>query len=236
MRASAAATLVLALAACPGPKAGLDARPVDAMPDAGDAGRCPGEEFLTGEYVDWDSTDTAFHGVAFATFQIDGDSNPAHMDQSSPNGRIEMCIPTSGRQSIKVTSATGDAHKAGHFIADPAAFTGGRFFSARGITDARAATFYAANVLPSGAFDDTKGQLLVHEQDTPVAVTLTGATAEATLASADGVTWAAGATGKYVLFANVTITGAPAISGPSVGAGPVPMQPGEWTMTSVIGQ
>jgi hypothetical protein len=226
-----------ACSACSGPQepvfpdAPVDARP----PDAGDAGRCPGELFFTGPYVDWDSTDAAFHGIAFSTFQIEGDTNPAHMDVASPNGRIEMCIPATGRSLIKVTSQAGDAHIPGHFIADAAVFAGGRTFAARGITPTRAASFFTAQGM---TYDNTKADLLVEESGTPAALTLTGATAEKTLSSPDGIAWSAGNSGAYVLFANVTVPSGgatPHLAGPAIGAGDLPMQPGEMTMTTVVG-
>ncbi|HTJ42187.1 MAG TPA: hypothetical protein VL463_08825 [Kofleriaceae bacterium] len=214
---------LLLLAACPGPHSNPDAAidaPVDAM--------CAGELFLTGAYVDWDSTDASFHGVAFATFFLDAQ----HMDQASPNGRIEMCIPATGRSNITVTSNAGDTHLPGRFVADPAVFANGRIFAARGITPVRAASFFTAQSL---TYDDTKADLVVEQLGGPVALTLTGATAEATLTSNDGIAWAAGADGKFVLFANVTVTGTPHVEGPAIGAGDVPMSNGEWTMTTVVG-
>ena len=217
------ACLLLLLAAYPGPHSNPDAAidaPVDAM--------CAGELFLTGAYVDWDSTDANFHGVAFATFALDA----THMDQASPNGRIEMCVPSTGRSNIKVTSNTGDAHLAGHFMADPAVFTNGRIFAARGITPTRAASFFTAQSL---TYDDTKADLIVEQLGGPVALTLTGATAGATLTSPDGIAWSAGNDGKFVLFANVTVTATPHLAGPAIGAGDVPMVNGEWTMTTVVG-
>ena len=229
---------VVGLGGCSGPSGTPDAA-FDAAADAAvdgptpDAAPCAGETFLTGEYVDWDSTDTNFHGIAFATFQIEGDSTPAHMDQSSPNGRIEMCIPSGARALIAVTSDTGDDHLAGHFIADAAVFADGRFFSLRGLTPTRAGTFFTDHGL---TYDAGKGQLLVNETGTAAALTLTGATSDAPLASDDGVAWAAGATGTYVLFPNVVVTGTPAIAGAATGAGDVPIQTGELTMTAVIGQ
>jgi hypothetical protein len=224
-----------ALSACTGPQEPsfiVDAA-VDAAPDAGDAGRCPGELFLTGPYVDWDSTDAAFHGIPFATFQIENDPNPLHMDQTSPNGRAEMCIPATGRSLIKVTPQSGDMHLPAHFIADAAVFTGGRTFAARGATPTRLGMFFTDQMM---TYDSTKADLEVEQLDTPVALTLTGATAAKTLSSPDGITWTPDSTtGVYVLFANVTVTGTPHLDGPSIGAGDLPMQPGELTITTVVG-
>jgi hypothetical protein len=223
---------LLVLVGCPGPKN---------QPDAGDiamfdAGRCGNDLFFTGGYEDWDSTANSFHGIAFATFQIDGDATPAHMAQTAPNGRVEMCIPKAGRTLIKVTPMAGKGYLDGHFIADAAVFAAGRVFVARGITDGRAPGFYGTFGM---LFDSGLGHLLVQQQGTPVALTLTGATFEKSLASPDGVNWTADKTAdKFVLFANVAAKGGatPHLAGPSIGAGDIPIVAGELTMTSVVGQ
>ena len=219
-----------ACSACSGPAATPDAKLDTPLPDAaGDAGMCPGAEFLTGAYVDWDSTDTNFHGVAFATWALGSQT-----DMTAPNGRVQLCIPTTGRQLITVTSGSGDSHINGHFIADAAVFADGRVFVARGLTAARAAQFFTDNAI--GTYDAGKGLLLVHQSGTPVALTLSGATAEATLSSADGITWTAGSTtGKFALFTNVVVTGPAHLAGPATGAGDLTIANGEITMTSVIG-
>jgi hypothetical protein len=225
--------LVAACSACSGPASNPDAAPPDATPpDAGDAGQCPGALFLTGAYVDWDSTAADFHGVAFATWQLDA----SHTDQTAPNGRVLLCIPATGRSLIQVTSMSGDAHLNGHFIADAAVFADGRIFSARGITAARAESFLSVDH-SVGDYDPGKADLFVQQTGTPVALTLTGATAAATLTSPDGITWTPGtAPDVFTLFANVSVTGTPHLAGPATGAGDVPMVNGELTMTTVIGQ
>ncbi|MCE9576608.1 MAG: hypothetical protein K8W52_25900 [Deltaproteobacteria bacterium] len=231
-----------ALGACPGPEATPDARPVDAAVDAPggpDAAQCAGELFLTGEYVDWDSTDTNFHGVANATFAIDNDANPAHTDLTSPNGRAELCLPATGRSRITITpAAAGPQYLIGHFVADAAVFASGRIFSLRGLTPARASTFYAQ--FAPLAFDAGKPQLLVNVSGTPVPITLGGASAEATLVyDKTAGTWSAGGTntgtGNLVLFANLDGS-APTISGATIGDGALTATAGELTMITVVGQ
>ena len=217
-----------ACSACSGPSSPVTDAPIDSAADA-DTTTCPGAEFLTGAYVDWDSTDANFHGVAFASWVLG-----AQTDMTAPNGRVQLCIPTTGRALITVTSKSGDAHLNGHFIADAAVFADGRVFDARGITAARAAQFFTDNAI--GTYDPGKGLLFVHESGTPVALTLSGATAQATLSSPDGITWTPGSsTGKFVVFTNVTVTGTAHLAGPATGAGDIPMVNGEITMTSVIG-
>ncbi len=241
MRLATTLSLLL-LGACPGPEVAPDARPLDAPLDAAidagpDAGRCAGELFLTGEYVDWDSTSTMFHGVANATFDLDDDADPAHTDQTSPNGRAELCIPATGRHRITITPASPSDYMIGHFVADAAVFASGRIFSLRGLTMARAGTFYAA--FPPLAFDAGKPQLLVQVAGTPVPITLGGASAEATLVYDKAAnTWAAGGTntgtGDAVLFANLDGT-APTISGATIGDGALTAVAGELTMITVVG-
>jgi len=224
MRAWLLSSLVI-VTACSGPSG-----PPDIFDGhLADAGRCGAAPSVSGEFVDWDSSDASFHGVAFATFAIDGDSDPLHTDTSAPNGRIEMCIPSGARALIKITPGASDKHLGGHLIADPAVFSSGRLFSLRGITAARAATFFTEHGL---TYDAGKGQLFVNEIGTASTVTLTGATAEATLASADGVTWAPGASGTYVLFANVTGASG-TVGGATLGGGSVTLVAGEMTYTSV---
>ena len=227
----AAALFAVACSACgsSGP-ANPDAPIADARPpDAGDAGVCPGLLFFTGAYEDWDSTDASFHGIAFATWQVEGSTSSNETDTSAPNGRVLLCIPAAARSSIKVTPMSGDAHLPGHFIADPAVFSDGSIFDVRGITAARAATQF-------GSYDAGKGDLEVEQLGTPAVLTFSGGTVGSIFTSPDGMTWTAGAAAqKYVMFANIDINGTPHISGAMTGNGDVPMLAGEITLTTVVG-
>jgi hypothetical protein len=238
----AAAGLTAAFGACgsSGP-ATPDAKPDAPVDASGDAGRCPGEVFFTGAYVDWDSTTASFHGIAFAEFQVEGTTDAQHMDQTSPNGRAELCIPPTGRSNVKITPMTGDDHLPAHFTADPAVFADGSIFDVRGITAARAGTFFSSSPptgVAIGTYDAGKGDLFVEQLGTPVALTFSGGTVGAIVTSPDGVTWDASSppmNQKYWLFANVTLGGTPHISGAMTGNGDVPMLAGEWTITTVVG-
>ncbi len=64
-------TWLLVLVACGSSHARPDAPPPDTT---GDAGRCGGDAFFTGELVDFDSTDAQFCGVFGATLTVAGDS------------------------------------------------------------------------------------------------------------------------------------------------------------------
>jgi hypothetical protein len=232
----AAAMFAAACGACgsSGP-AKPDAMP-DGKPDAGDAGMCAGELLFTGAYVDWDSTDTNFHGISFATWKVEGSTDASQMTTTAPNGRVVMCIPASGRSNIKVTPMSGDTHLPAHFTADPAVFADGSIFDVRGITAARAGTFFTAEGI--GSYDAGKGNLLVEQLGTPVALTFSGGTVGAVLTSPDGLTWDTSSppmNQKYTLFANVQISGTPHLAGAKTGNGDVPMLAGELTITTVDG-
>jgi hypothetical protein len=234
LASSIAAAVLGAACGCGSSPASPDANPDARPPDAGDAGRCPGSLFFTGAYVDWDSSNANFHGIAFAEFQVEGTTDPQNMDQTSPNGRAELCIPTTGRSNVKITSMTGDDHIPAHFTADPAVFADGSIFDVRGITAARAASFFTAEGI--GAYDAGKGLLQVEQLGTPATITFSGGTAGAVLSSPDGLTWTVGtANQKYVLFANVAINGTPHVAGAMTGNGDVPMLAGEMTITTVVG-
>jgi len=68
-----------------------DADVPDAVPPTPDAlVLCPGELLFHGDYVDWDSTDTMFKGVAGATMTEVG--NPSNTYETHPNGRGILCL------------------------------------------------------------------------------------------------------------------------------------------------
>ena len=59
----------------------------DAPPD-----QCAPEMLVTGEYVDWDSTEANFKGVMGAKFTLQSDATKTA--STAPNGRFIMpCIP-----------------------------------------------------------------------------------------------------------------------------------------------
>jgi hypothetical protein len=83
-------TLLVALVACsPAPHA------------VADAGPCGADRFVTGELVDWDSSDARFCGVFGATLEVHGDVT--RRDETNPNGRFELCAPAAPLLRIDVT-------------------------------------------------------------------------------------------------------------------------------------
>lgn len=81
-----------------------DAAPVDGDPSVDARMRCPaGEAFFTGEYLDWDSTLTSFMGVPMATLVDRADAS--RTDETSPNGRWELCLPRNVDVDADLTQA-----------------------------------------------------------------------------------------------------------------------------------
>lgn len=223
--------VVVAVSGCGSSPSGVDGRPIDASAGFDSLPRCGADLFFTGEYVDWDSTTTNFKGIFDATFTVVGD--PSRTDQTAPNGRVEMCIPATGRSLINVQPpATGTTYLPGHYIADAAVFASGRTFSVKGMPQSRTVPFYE---LYGVQFDANKLQLLVEVQGPLQSLSLTDGTAEKVLGF-DGTNWSVAASGKYVLFANVVSSAVPTLHGAAIGSGPVPMVPGELTMTTVVGE
>src|SRR5262245_5891888 len=79
------AGLVLAACSCDGNGGAADAFVTDI-----DNGSCGDQLRFTGEYVDWDTTDATFCGIADAVVMADGGRA---MDSTAPNGRFDLCIP-----------------------------------------------------------------------------------------------------------------------------------------------
>lgn len=230
MRIAVLASLALTLAAACSDDAPATDAAVDAPPDAGlDAPGCGADVFLTGEYVDWDSTTTDFHGVFEARWTVRG-PDATRTILSNPNGRVELCIVPS---AVSIIDVTKTGYLPGVFVADPAVYLpAGPTFSSRGLTTSRANTFYESLAI---VFDPTKAHVLVH-QHAPQAIALTGGGTAFAVDNGDDTTWTAGSTGGLVLFANVDVgTGTATLSAPGSFVGPttLPLVAGTLTMTSI---
>ncbi len=188
---------------------GDDAADADAGVDAGnpdasipDAGRCGGDVFFTAELVDWDSSPADFLGVFEARFSVLG--MPAVTATTAPNGRIELCVPDADPFRFDVDAPA--TYVDGTAIVEADAVVQERPISLRTFTADRAATFYAERGL---TYDPARAHILVFESMDRVELTIDRPHDEAQAASDDspGVfTWAAGNTGRYVLFPNVDLT------------------------------
>lgn len=227
----AVASLAVGAAGCsddaPATDAAVDAP--DAAIDApdGDAGPCPGEFFFTGTYSVWNSTN-GFPGINAATWTVRGDT--ARTDSSAPNGRIQMCLVTSGISTLDVTASN---YLNAIYVADPAVFQPpNTIFAVKGLMTADANTFYQSL---GTSFDQAAGHVLVEKLGTPIPLTLgAGGTAYA-VDSHDDNTWTAGDTGTFVLFTNVPITAQTTLTSTSAFTGPtmLPLEAGKITMTTI---
>jgi hypothetical protein len=222
------------VASCSSGEKTFDARSTDAAVDAGiDAGRCAPGFFVTGEYIDWDSSDVTFRGIFDASFTVQSD--PTKTDKTSPNGRFELCAPNASRAVLTVDGpgAGTTAYVDGLMVIDKAVIDASAAISARSFTAARAVTFFQEQAVPTG-FDANRSQLLVNVVGTPRAVTVDAA---ATALSLNGATWGAGATGSTVFFANLPAgrtTVNVGSSGTVIGAGAVPLTAGKFTYVTLM--
>jgi hypothetical protein len=211
--------------------------PTDAATDAAvdaidgpsiDAGPCGADFFLTGAYEDWDSTSAMFDGVEFATWTVRGE--PARTFTTNPNGRVELCIRSSGDSVI---DATQTDYLPAIYVAHPAVFSppGLFFFQTKGLKTARLTPFFQSLGLTP---DPARGHVLVQQQGTPRTLTLSGGGTAFAVDNSDDTSWTAGSTGGLVLFANATAGNATlSTTGTIVGATSLPVEAGKLTLTTI---
>lgn len=195
---------VLVLAACgDNLQLAVDARPIDSVPaDADPDGPCATGRYVTGELLDLDSTSAALAGINAATFTQRGGTAT---DMTSPNGRFEMCAASTTNYLFDVDAPATHVDAIAYFEVE--ALTA-RMISFRTWTPARAVTFYTSLGL---TYDPTKAHVLVFLAGDHSQLTLSGGSRGTVIAGNDEatagtVTWAAGSTGRYVLFPNVDPT------------------------------
>jgi hypothetical protein len=194
-----------------------------AIPD-GPPDPCAPEMEVTGEYVDWDSTEATFKGVMGAKFTLQSDSTKTA--NTAPNGRFIMPCIKAEDGLINVEPMAGSNYVPGVVVVDKALIQTGAMLSYRSFTTTRGADF---------GFDASKAGVFVHVEGTPRAVTVAGAGSPFAF---DGTTWAAGNTGKNVYFPGVVpgITGMATVSmaGTAVGTGSVPVSAGSITYLTIL--
>jgi hypothetical protein len=223
-RLFAATALVFAACGDDDSSDGIDA-PTDA-PDA-DApdGPCGAGYQLTGEYIDWASTNAAFAGVPFAELELIG-ADPPVTATTAPNGRIQLCLPRSGVSLVRVTqdeAAPNGPYLDAMIVADPAVLgTPNALFSARGVKTSEVAQRW--DELMSGmTFDIDAGNVLVVNRGTPVQVGVAGQDSYIS-DGADDATWQPGDTGAFTIFPNVALNGGTAtLTGTFTGPRSVPV-------------
>jgi len=194
------------LAGCSDTPSGPDSGP-DAYNPCG-----AGEVYFTGEYVDWDSTEEDFLGVAFATVAEVAD--PTNTSETAPNGRGSLCLPDSGAPVVTFTQSL-EPYLPARFTVHPAAAAAGPY-SAHGLTPTRADALFGQLGVSR---DEARVQVVVEVRSYPSFEPVIGATVA--VGAADGFTpdgsgaWVAGATtthDAHVLFPNVDPAQPPSVT------------------------
>ncbi|HEY1558751.1 MAG TPA: hypothetical protein VGF94_28205 [Kofleriaceae bacterium] len=206
-------------------------------PDAAvDAAACPADRFFTGQYVDWDSSDTgSFCGIMGATFEVHGDPAISHV--TPPNGRFQLCLASATATQVDIavpaaaspcTMPSSTYTLPGTTIADPAVIASGQLVSM--------ANFTASREESLGVMLETANAFVfVHVDGTqaPVSITASSAAAQAH----NGTTWGTGTTGSDVFFPNVDPSAGSttvAMTGAIAGAGSVPLVAGTITYVTLV--
>lgn len=222
--------VLVALAACN--EHGQSPNRADAHTDS-TVPACAGTDVLvTGEIVDVDSSSVAFIGVSGATLSLVATPTTI-LTSTLPDGRFETCVRAPDPLVFSY-DAPGDFLD-GAMVITRGARGGLHPISFRGITMARAISFYASHGL---AFDASKAHVLVFMAGDRSQVTLDRPHAAAQAGDDEGhagsVAWSPGDSGRYILFPNVDIT---APSGSIVGdqGGPVnvPLAAGKLTLVAI---
>ena len=177
---------------------------------------------FTGEFVDWDSTASAFVGVPGAKLTLQSDATKTTM--SAPNGRFIMCIPIADGL-VTVEPMTGSDYLPGTIVVKKDIVAFDYMLSYRGLKMARSTAF---------GFDAGKGHVFVNVQNGMRGVSSSPA-ATATHVF-DGTTWATGTSGSNLFLASITGTSASlsASGGSVIGAGSVPLTAGAITYVTLV--
>lgn len=190
---------------------------VDAPPDP-----CMPEMQVTGEYVDWDSTEATFKGIFGAQFTLRGDATKTA--STAPNGRFILCVPAADGL-IDITPMSGSDYVPGTLVVNKAVVQSGAMLSLRSFKSARAADF---------GYMATQAHVFVH---------VDGGSRTASTAATAGVkkhfdngTWADGNTGTDIYLGNVDPQAMTALDVPntSKGAGSIPLTAGSFTYVTVV--
>ncbi|MGE5184240.1 MAG: hypothetical protein ACM31C_19360 [Acidobacteriota bacterium] len=191
---------------------------------------------FTGEYVDWDSTDTSFCGIFNATFQVHGE--PARVDQTNPNGRFMLNVAPDTQTRVDITPPTANSEclqptsnytMPGIAIADPAVIATGQLLSLRDFSVARAATIESNY----GTLDPSKGHVFVHVDGNQRSVSLS--LASTVQLAWNGTTWTTGDTGVNVFFMNVPVGTTTVMMTSATGTTTVPVEAGTITYVTLVG-
>jgi hypothetical protein len=194
---------------------------------------------FTGAFLDWDSTTAAPCPIVGATWAAHYDASRTTTTDASGTFTLTLAswlnildvTPPAGASACASPSASYTIP--GIAIPTPAVIHAGGAFEARSLTTARVATFYASF---GATFDASRGQLFVHVDGAPRAVSISYPSGPAQ--AFDGNAWGTGATGVDVFFPNIDLSGgmmpAVTVDGGATGTGGVPLAAGSITYMTVI--
>lgn len=211
--------LVAACTACGDDGSTVQDAAVDTIPDP-----CAPEMTFTGEYVDWDSTTTAFKGIFGAKFTHRTDTTKT--SSTAPNGRFLMCIPAADAM-VDVAPMAGSDYIAGAVVVNKAVVTSGAMLSYRSFTTTRAQAF---GFLPALA------HVYVHVEG---GIRTIGTAAPAQVKKTlSGAAWTDGDAGTDVYLGNIDPAGGTTLltvtGGNAIGAGSIPLTAGAFTYVTVV--
>ena len=206
--------------------------PIDATTDASGCGT---DLRLVGEYLDWDSTNAGFLGIASSSWSVVGDPTRSAMTQ--PNGTLVLCLSPAGISQITVSGPA--PYLPALFLADAAVFSpAGSRFEARGLKmGIDAVNQYLEFGQP---FQVGFAQILVYKIGAPIPLALAPVInpPQRNFVS-DGpndITWSDGDTGTFTLFTNrpvnvgtATLTSTVAFTGPTT----IPIAGGRFTIVVI---
>lgn len=207
----------------------IDARQIDSALIDVPAGPCGAQRQVTGELVELDSTPAAFVGINNATLTQRGG---VATDETPPNGRFDMCVASTTSYVFDINAPATHVDAIAYFEVEALQ---ARMISFRLWTPARAATFYTSLGL---TYDPAKAHVLVFLAGDRSNLTLSGGSHDTPQAGNDDAspgtyTWAAGASGRYVLFPNVNPAASQVmVIGDLSGAHTVPVESGKITLVA----
>jgi hypothetical protein len=176
---------------------------------------------VTGEYVDWDSTDVIFRGIFGAQFTLRGDASVT--TSTAPNGRFILCVPAA--DGIIDIAPMGSEYVAGSLVVNKAVIQSGAMLSLRSFKTSRAVDF---------GFTDTQAHVYVHVDGGSRTATTTASTG--VRKTFDGAMWVDGNTGADIYLGNVEPQAMTTLTVPntSKGAGSIPLTAGAFTYVNVV--
>lgn len=212
----------LPLAACEG----CDNPAAPDAPADDDADICGGlGVFLSGEFIDWDSSAAGVTGIAGATWAVRGEPDLVHV--TGADGRVELCLPADGMAVIDVAPMGAADYIGGFALADKDVILSGTTYSVRSFKRPRAAEL---------GFAASRAHLYVHVAGGARRVEVSAPSERAY--SFDGTDWVPGEdTGTDIYVANIDAgDGQTKLEIPDVigNPGTVPLEAGRLTFLVVV--